>query len=82
MGGPSGPTLLDPGIATWHKSLGPEGPPTRAAPEPGNHFFLSGRSSARRRRASFGSICSARSTSTRSPSRSTVSTPARTPNTA
>ncbi|WP_425480926.1 DUF6053 domain-containing protein [Lysobacter enzymogenes] len=32
MGGPSGPTLLDPGIATWHKSVGPEGPPTRAAP--------------------------------------------------
>ncbi|WP_425479350.1 DUF6053 domain-containing protein [Lysobacter enzymogenes] len=29
MGGPSGPTLLFPVAALWHKSLGPEGPPTR-----------------------------------------------------
>ncbi|WP_394540937.1 DUF6053 domain-containing protein [Lysobacter enzymogenes] len=32
MGGPSGPMLLSQVAAIWHKSIGPEGPPTRAAP--------------------------------------------------
>ncbi|WP_428992755.1 DUF6053 domain-containing protein [Lysobacter enzymogenes] len=30
MGGPSGPMLSDPMAATWNKSIGPEGPPTKA----------------------------------------------------
>ncbi|WP_428995137.1 DUF6053 domain-containing protein [Lysobacter enzymogenes] len=28
VGGPSGPMLLSRAAATWHKSIGPEGPPT------------------------------------------------------
>ncbi|WP_425606308.1 DUF6053 domain-containing protein [Lysobacter yananisis] len=30
MGGPSGPTLLFQAAAIGHKSIGPEGPPTRS----------------------------------------------------
>ncbi|WP_425481003.1 DUF6053 domain-containing protein [Lysobacter enzymogenes] len=31
VGGPSGPTLLSQVAGTWAQSVGPEGPPTRAA---------------------------------------------------
>ncbi|WP_394541063.1 DUF6053 domain-containing protein [Lysobacter enzymogenes] len=34
MGGPSGPMPSGPFAANWNKSVGPEGPPTRAAAWP------------------------------------------------
>ncbi|WP_428995112.1 DUF6053 domain-containing protein [Lysobacter enzymogenes] len=30
MGGPSGPMLSGPSLASWHKRIGPEGPPAKS----------------------------------------------------